>query len=123
MVDRVWARVLQCEPSHHRRADAALSNHQRLCVIGETYPGMIASAGQQVLGVAYFDVTTEQIAALDQFEGADYQRIPVSVTIDGSTVRCETYLYLPKERLSQEVWTLAHFDEAKFMKQYVGFAS
>jgi gamma-glutamylcyclotransferase (GGCT)/AIG2-like uncharacterized protein YtfP len=123
MVDRVWNRVLNCPANTHRAAPATLQGFQRFCVRGETYPGLVHSAADRVVGVAYFEVTPAQIELLDRFEGHHYRREYVNITISGSVVVCETYLFLAHARLTPEPWTLEQFDEASFMRQYVGFSA
>jgi gamma-glutamylcyclotransferase (GGCT)/AIG2-like uncharacterized protein YtfP len=122
MVDRVWQRVLKIESLQmHRNMPAVLWHHQRFCVDGETYPGLASKPEAIVQGILYFDLSPEQVRVLDHFEGPEYRRGAVEVEAAGAYVSAQVYLHTRPERLTQQVWTLANFDEAKFMKQYVGF--
>ncbi len=122
MVDRVWCRVLSVTTNHYISASATLKNHQRFCVKNETHPGMVAANGQALEGIVYFNITPEHIALLDEFEGADYVRSSL-LLIDsmGKPLNAQTYIYQRPDLLTPSLWTLDQFDEASFMKQYVGF--
>jgi len=103
----------------YRSTAATLNDHVRLIVDGETYPGMIARGRSQVTGVLYFDVDTVDLAALDYFEGPDYKRIRVSVnTNSGEVVVAETYLYLSRQRLLEQVWEPEAFQMQRFLQTY-----
>jgi gamma-glutamylcyclotransferase (GGCT)/AIG2-like uncharacterized protein YtfP len=116
MFDTVWQRVVR---GQYRSAAATLDGHVRLVVDGETYPGMIARAGSQVAGVLYFDVDAADLAALDYFEGQDYERVCVSVnTNSGDIVRAETYLYLPMQKLLEQPWEPETFQMQRFLQTY-----
>ena len=116
MFDAVWQRVVR---GQYRSAGATLDNHVRLIVDGETYPGMIARVGSTVAGVLYFDVDGADLAALDHFEGLDYERVcvPVSTNSNG-IVEAETYLYLPKQRLLEQAWEPQEFQMQRFLQTY-----
>lgn len=116
MFDPVWQRVVR---GQYRSTAAALADHVSLSVDGETYPGMIARAGSQVAGVVYFDVDSADLAALDHFEGQDYERISVSVnTNSGDVVQAETYLYLPQRKLLEQPWEPEAFQMQRFLQTY-----
>jgi gamma-glutamylcyclotransferase (GGCT)/AIG2-like uncharacterized protein YtfP len=116
MFDAVWQRVVRGK--YHSTA-ATLENHVRLMVDGETYPGMIARAGSQVSGVLYFDVDAADLAALDHFEGQDYERVCVSVSANSENIfDAETYLYLPTQRLLEQPWEPQAFQMQRFLQTY-----
>jgi gamma-glutamylcyclotransferase (GGCT)/AIG2-like uncharacterized protein YtfP len=116
MFDPVWQRVVR---GRYRSTPATLDGHVRLIVEGETYPGMIVRTGSQVAGVLYFDVDTADLAALDYFEGQDYERICVSVNTDfDGIVQAETYLYLPVQRLLDQAWEPGAFQMQRFLQTY-----
>jgi gamma-glutamylcyclotransferase (GGCT)/AIG2-like uncharacterized protein YtfP len=116
MFDAVWQRVVR---GKYRSDAAMLDNHVRLIVDGETYPGMIARAGSQVAGVLYFDVEPADLAALDHFEGKDYERVSVSVNTDfGEVFQAETYIYLPTQSLLEQPWEPQTFQMQRFLQTY-----
>lgn len=116
MFPQVWQRVVR---GGYRRADASAVGHARYAIAGETYPGMVAQAGASVQGVLYFDVEPRDLDALDFFEGADYRRDEIAVTLaSGETVRAQTYLYLRAERLSASAWRPEDFQMARFLDTY-----
>ncbi|MDH0865420.1 gamma-glutamylcyclotransferase [Mitsuaria sp. GD03876] len=108
---------------------ATLADHARHPVRGHDYPAMIPSAGHQVVGRLYLDVPEAAWARLDRFEGADYERHEVLVTLaDGSWRRAWTYLFrpAPAERLDAGDWDEARFEregKARFVARYAGFGA
>jgi gamma-glutamylcyclotransferase (GGCT)/AIG2-like uncharacterized protein YtfP len=114
MFPEVWERVVR---GRYFFQPAVAQGFQRYCVMQETYPGMIAISGQSVEGVLYFDVDSDDLKALDAFEGSDYVRENVNVRLpDGSVLTAATYLYLPRERLLDKVWLPREFDLDCFLK-------
>lgn len=112
----VWQRVVQ---GAYRSAPARLDNHARFAIIGETYPGMVAMNGDSVAGVLYFDVSDRDIAALDAFEGIEYRREQVVVTLEnGEPAVANTYVYLATEKLSQSPWLPEIFQLERFIGSY-----
>lgn len=69
---------------------AVLENARRLRVKGQDYPSLISANGT-VSGVLYENLTSGDIAALDLFEGPEYDRRPVEVVVDGQKIEAETY--------------------------------
>lgn len=112
----VWRRVVQ---GTYRSAPARLDNHARFAIIGETYPGMVAMDGDSVAGVLYFDVSDRDIAALDAFEGIEYRREQVVVTLEnGESAVANTYIYRATEKLSQSPWLPETFQLERFIGSY-----
>lgn len=112
----VWQRVVQ---GTYRSAPARLDNHARFAITGETYPGIVAMDGDSVAGVLYFDVSDRDIAALDAFEGIEYRREQVVVTLEnGQSVVANTYIYLMTEKLSQLSWMPETFQLERFIGAY-----
>jgi gamma-glutamylcyclotransferase (GGCT)/AIG2-like uncharacterized protein YtfP len=94
MVGRVWQRVLKIHANQvHRYMPAMLWHYQRFCVAGQTYPGMKAAPESVVPGILYFNLSTEQVSVLDQFEGDEYRRATVEVEAVGAYVSAQTYLH------------------------------
>ena len=116
MFPDVWERVVR---GTYRNAPARLDGHARFEIAGETYPGMIVRAGAAVEGVLYFDVSPADIAALDAFEGSEYRRTTVKVTLaSGEAVEAGTYLYLLPQKLSESPWLPEAFQMERFIGSY-----
>jgi gamma-glutamylcyclotransferase (GGCT)/AIG2-like uncharacterized protein YtfP len=116
MFPQVWQRVVRGE---YRFARATAAGYARYAITGETYPGMVGQAGSAVQGVLYFDVGPQDLAALDAFEGGEYRREEIDVTLDaGETVRASTYIYLLPEKLSESKWLPEVFQMERFIGTY-----
>ena len=103
----------------YRSACAVLADHVRFAIMGETYPGMVAQEDEQVEGVVYFDVTHEDMASLDAFEGSDYRRDKVMVTTEaGESIAAHTYIYLLPQRFSGALWRPEEFQMEHFIGTY-----
>ena len=106
---------------------AVLPGYRRLLVRGEQYPAVIPAPDTSVTGVVYHDITAEGWARLDRFEGAMYERLPVTVTYDnGTTGKVCCYIFRPvfHERLTTEDWSFDTFLQSGktiFQQQYGGF--
>jgi len=116
MFPPIWERVVS---GHYPKAVATLAGYARFALKNDTYPGMIASQDQEVIGALYRDVSDADLSALDVFEGSEYQRCSVQVDI-GTTEKiwAETYVFLPHERLSGQPWDPAAFAVNRFMGAY-----
>jgi gamma-glutamylcyclotransferase (GGCT)/AIG2-like uncharacterized protein YtfP len=116
MFPQVWQRVVQ---GAYRSASARLEQYVRLAIAGATYPGMLRRNGSSVDGVVYFDVSPPDIAALDTFEGDEYRREEVLVTLEtGEMLAAETYIYLLPKKLSQSPWSPETFALEHFIGAY-----
>lgn len=116
MFPEVWQRVVRGE---YRSAPARLDGHARFGIAGETYPGMVAAPGASVEGVLYFDVSPEDVAALDHFEGNEYRRELVGVVLEtGESVEAGTYIFLLPQKLSGSPWLPEAFQMERFIGSY-----
>ena len=116
MFPQVWHRVVRGD---YRSAPARLDGHVRFAITGETYPGMVARPGMSVEGVLYFDVSPVDVSALDAFEGDDYRRHMVRVSLaSGEAVEAGTYIYLPTQKLSESPWLPEAFQMERFIGSY-----
>ncbi len=117
---RVCGREFASEP-------ASLADHRRHPVRGQDYPGLRAAPGGRVPGRLYFDVTDDAWARLDAFEGDEYERADVVVTLaDGRTLPAQVYRFRTEvsDRLLRGDWDVDAFareGRARFMARYVGF--
>lgn len=122
MFDPVWHSVVSGRG--HRSTAASLAGYRRFAVLGETYPGVIAWPGGRVDGRLYLDVDPADVARLDAFEGADYDRVTVTVQAPGEVppaVAAGLYLYLPTDRLAPDDWDVEAFAREgihRFMTTY-----
>jgi gamma-glutamylcyclotransferase (GGCT)/AIG2-like uncharacterized protein YtfP len=116
MFPSVWESVVA---GRYRSEAATLADHGRFRVIGETYPGMVVKSGMHVTGLAYFDVSTDDIDTLDRFEGSYYRRCEVSVRFDsGEIVLADAYLFTAADRLMEITWEPECFALEGFMTTY-----
>lgn len=112
----VWERVVTAV---YRSSPADLTGYRRFAIVGETYPGIMETEAGALTGVLYFDVNDADLQALDDFEGGDYQRRAVQVTMQtGAPLTAQTYVYLLPERLATHDWDVASFPITRFMQTY-----
>ncbi|RTL44350.1 MAG: gamma-glutamylcyclotransferase [Burkholderiales bacterium] len=117
---RVCGRAFASEP-------ASLAAHSRHPVRGEDYPGLRPAPDGVVAGRLYRDVDAAAWARLDAFEGDEYERVDVLVTLaDGRTVPAQVYRFKGDvaERLLPGAWDVEAFEREgreRFLARYVGF--
>jgi len=91
----VAGRAYACEP-------ASLAGFARVCVRRAVYPAAIEDAAGTVAGVLYRGVEPPGVARLDRFEGELYDRVRVTVRLDGDDSRLEAFAYVvPATRLDR----------------------
>lgn len=118
---RVCGVALQSEP-------ARLPGHRRHSVRGEDYPGLRPAEGGVVQGRLYRGIGAVQWARLDAFEGADYERVEVSVELpDGRAEMACVYRFRAElvARLLADDWDPQRFEREgreRFLARYAGFA-
>ncbi|HYD78527.1 MAG TPA: gamma-glutamylcyclotransferase family protein [Paucimonas sp.] len=116
MFPEVWRRVVRGD---YRSGAGIVADCRRYAIERETYPGMVREAGAGVVGIVYFDVAADDLAALDVFEGADYRRETVAVRLEnGAIVPAETYFYLATARLLDTPWDPDAFQMQRFLDTY-----
>lgn len=116
MFPAVWQRVVR---GAYRSAPAMLPGFARYEVTGETYPGMVRQAGSAVNGVLYFDVDAADVLTLDVFEGSEYRREEVMVSVEADcNVVASTYVFIAAGRLSRHDWDPQAFRMAHFIDAY-----
>lgn len=124
MDPQVWGRVVTRSYSSEK---GTVSSFARLRIRGEVYPALVKKEGASTRGVLYYDITGEDLARLDSFEGDAYDRISITVVTEaGVAVRCDTYLFSESlsEKVIDEPWDFDSFvDKSKkgFMEGYPGF--
>jgi len=116
MFPAVWERVVR---GQYRAVAAMLPGHARYEVSGETYPGMVPQADSAVNGVLYLDVDDADLLALDVFEGSEYRRDVVTVSVTAEeNLTAVTYVFTADERLTDKVWEAESFRITHFMDAY-----
>ncbi|WP_334119938.1 gamma-glutamylcyclotransferase family protein [Limnobacter sp.] len=105
----VWAQVVK---GVYPCQNAIAKGFQRLAVPGETYPAMVESQGTQVQGLLWLDVLQDDMKRLDEFEGPEYARREISVTLNtsGETMQVDTYIWLNPAALTRELWSVSQFE-------------
>lgn len=79
-------RAPQCEP-------AELAGYERRKVRHASYPAIIATAGATVRGLALRGISKSELAALDDYEGDEYERIPVKTRVNGVDEKAWAYVW------------------------------
>ncbi len=116
MFDEVWRKVVA---GSYRSEAATLDGYRRFAVPGVTYPGIVAMPGERVEGRLYLDVSPDDMARLDAFEGAEYGRYALPVVLaSGATVSAGTYVWLDHGRLSDAPWQSEAFRLREFLETY-----
>lgn len=116
MFAEVWQPLVG---GRYRSEPAVLPGYRRFAVPGVAYPGIVAAPGQEVAGLLYRDVAPDDLARLDLFEGAEYRREALPVTLaDGSVLVAETYVWLDHGRLSDAAWLPEAFRLREFIMTY-----
>ncbi|MBU0783378.1 MAG: gamma-glutamylcyclotransferase [Gammaproteobacteria bacterium] len=118
----VWAQVVK---GVYPCQNAIAKGFQRHAVPGETYPAMVENAGTQVQGLLWLDVLHEDLKRLDEFEGPEYARKEISVTLNtsGETMKVDTYIWLNPAALTHELWSVSQFEAEglqAFLDRHVG---
>jgi gamma-glutamylcyclotransferase (GGCT)/AIG2-like uncharacterized protein YtfP len=116
MFPEIWQRVVR---GTYRAVPATVEGFVRYALSDDTYPGMIAQADATVEGVLYLDVDAQDVAALDAFEGVEYQRVDIAVTLNsGESLIAGTYIFTATHRLSALPWEPDAFQMARFIGSY-----
>lgn len=92
--------------------EAIAHGYARSRLAGRVYPGIVATAGSQAPGRVYLEVSQESLRRLDYFEGPEYVRGPLEVTLqDGSRLDALAYIVPSEKRslLTGEAWGVDHF--------------
>ena len=122
MYDSIWSRVVA---GTYPKKSGVVQGFERLKVRNEPYPGLIR--GQDVVeGVVHFDLTAQDVARLDRFEGELYQREEVEVVCEDGE-RTPALVYVVRDEFKWILagqWSPVEFEQAglaEFAERYVGF--
>ena len=118
----LWAQVVN---GVYPCLNAVAKGFQRHAVPGETYPAMVENQGTQVQGLLWLDVLQDDVKRLDEFEGPEYARREISVTLNtsGETMQVDTYIWLNPAVLTDELWSVSQFEAEglqAFLDRHVG---
>lgn len=94
-----------------RSVPAELAGHRAAPLAGRPYPGLLREDGQAAPGRVILDLSDDDLAILDAFEGPEYERIGVVATVDGADVPADAWLLTgPSRRLAEPgQWSLERF--------------
>ncbi|MET0963710.1 MAG: gamma-glutamylcyclotransferase family protein [Noviherbaspirillum sp.] len=116
MFDEVWRKVVA---GRYRSQAATLLDHRRHAITGVSYPAIVSMPGERVAGLLYLDVSADDLARLDAFEGTEYRRDALPVVLEnGETVSAWTYVWLDHGRLSDAQWLSEAFRLREFLETY-----
>lgn len=110
MFPAVWAQVVgrACSPTAAR-----VHGFERRAIRGAPYPAVVAEADAPPLtGVLHRDLTRDELARLDRYEGPLYRRCRTPVELrDGGSVDAWLYVLAPGEqgRLAEAPWDPERF--------------
>lgn len=105
----VWQTVVR---SVYRSSTASVLGFRRVCVRDAHHPALIISqCAAPLVGRLYFDVSADDIARLDHFETANYQRVSVAVTVDHDSTVAQAYLAVNPDVLTDADWCERTFEQ------------
>ena len=115
MFSEVWNKVVQ---GNYYSSSATLQGYRRFCIKNQSYPGLRQTGGQdKVSGIVYHDINNKDLKLLDAVEGGYYERVPVTVDLENSSIKShvylirDQYLYLATEK---------QWDPEDFYKKSIG---
>jgi len=124
MFDLVWDSLIETK---YQKINTRLDSYRRVCVRGETYPGLIYSGAGCVDGLLVLNVSNADMVVRDRFEDEYYSRQRVTVeTRVGELYDAETYVFRCKYQnlLGTAEWSIEEFRDSgigDFMAGYEGF--
>lgn len=95
---------------------AKLDDHKRFSIKDADYPAVRPRPNESVVGTVAYNLTNEEIAKLDIFEGDEYVRESHEVTdlVTGETVKANVYIWVDGEdRLLDKDWDVEFFKKSK----------
>ncbi len=126
MFEQVWNRVVR---GTYRSFQGVVAGFERRFVERETYPCLIPTDGNHpVDGIVYLDVVKSDLARLDRFEGAYYERLTTRCKVmHGEFLDVAVYVFKPEyqELVAPKAWDPDWFEEfglSIFLKRYTGFS-
>jgi gamma-glutamylcyclotransferase (GGCT)/AIG2-like uncharacterized protein YtfP len=77
---------------------AVLGEHRRGLLAGHPWAGVAPAVASAVEGTLYDGLRERELRLLDRYEGADYRRATIRLTIGNTTGR--SWIYLPRRPLA-----------------------
>ena len=96
----------------YQKQKAVLEGYSRFRLAGKHYPGIVKTADDRVEGIVYLNITENDMAKLDEFEGDLYAREEVAVKLEnGGRINATAYIVKKGHEncLSNEPWNLDEF--------------
>jgi len=87
--------------------DAECAGARAVFLPGRVYPGLLAAAGARAPGLLLDGLTSDEMAALDAYEGGEYTRRVIEVSSGGRSVQAQTYWPLAGLPGDSPHWSLA----------------
>ena len=98
---------------------AVLNGFKRYRVKNAEYPAIIPNAGSKISGYIVEMVDDISLNAIDNFEGVEYEKREVTITVNGKYILGLTYVWIAgSENLDDYDWDMSYF-EKKYLKFYV----
>lgn len=119
MFDEVWQCLVDRRPQN---IPARLNGYGRVYIQNQVYPGLKADASSEVEGLLLLDLNDGEIRVLDEFEGDEYERSPVDLTVeDGGQFTAYAYLVRPdcQQVLTDADWHPDTF-YTKHLNEFIG---
>ena len=90
---------------------SVLHDHFRGTIHGKVYPGIAPRVGARVRGLVYDLENSKDLRLLDDYEGDLYERVPVTVEAEGTSLNVQAYLVRPSRlgELTEVSWSLPRF--------------
>jgi gamma-glutamylcyclotransferase (GGCT)/AIG2-like uncharacterized protein YtfP len=107
MNPKVFRKVTDNEFPKHR--DATLDKYKRVCVKNEPYPAIFEFPNGSVNGLLLY-VDEHLLAALDKFEGNEYERRMVVCRVGKEQIECWAYIWVNGiQALEDKEWNYEEF--------------
>jgi gamma-glutamylcyclotransferase (GGCT)/AIG2-like uncharacterized protein YtfP len=114
MFEPVWSAVVTGKYSSQ---SVRVDGWQRFVIPGEDYPGAVLSAGASMAAVLWKGVGADDLGRLDEFEGDQYQRVPVVVGPEGSPAWI--YAWRGQRPLDSTIWDPDAFAQPEVMARFL----
>lgn len=125
MIEELFNRIVK---GKYASVKGYVDGYHRFRVIGEVYPALVsATSGEQVHGLAYLDITEEDMNRLDEFEGDMYRRKTVDMQTElGDVLIVDTYLCISDyhHMVGKSHWEPGDFNAAakdQFLTNFPGW--
>jgi gamma-glutamylcyclotransferase (GGCT)/AIG2-like uncharacterized protein YtfP len=114
MFEPVWSAVVTGQYSSR---SVRVEGWQRFMIPGEDYPGAIPSAGSSMAAVLWEGVGAADLVRLDEFEGDQYQRVPVVVGPEQSPAWI--YAWRGQRPLASTLWDPDAFAQPEVLTRFL----